>query len=97
MICPADDETGEAEDEDTAADDRKTEIVEHHGPGLHQVPHQHGEDLVSERVADDEGRTDLAGHCDLLLSPKKTRGEDGGHPHETVPASSTSLSSLSSS
>ena len=52
VMCLAHDETGEAEDEDTAADDGETEIVEHHGPGLHQVPRQDGEDLVSERVAD---------------------------------------------
>ena len=36
-MCPADDETGEAEDEDTATDDGETEIMEHHWPVLNHV------------------------------------------------------------
>ena len=31
VMCLAHDETGEAEDEDTAADDGETQVVEHHG------------------------------------------------------------------
>ena len=46
-VSSLDDETGEAEDHDTATDDGETEVVEHHGTGLHQVPHHHGEDLGS--------------------------------------------------
>ena len=93
--APGDDQSGQTEDEDAAADNGEAEIVEHHGWRLHQVAHQHGEHLGSQGAADDEGCADLesnnansrynpdnnlAGHADLLLRPKESCGEDGGHP-----------------
>ena len=61
VLRPADDETGQAEDHDTATDDGETQVVKHHGPVLHQVPDHHGEHLGSQRAADDEGCTHLEG------------------------------------
>ena len=80
VVLPGSDEGDETEDEDTATDDGETEIVEHHGPSLQQVPHHHREDLGPQGAADDEGSADLAGYSDRLLRPEKPRGEDGGHP-----------------
>ena len=57
--APGDDQSGQTEDEDAAADNGEAEIVEHHGRRLHQVAHQHGEHLGSQGAADDEGCADL--------------------------------------
>ena len=80
LVLPGSDDAGETEDEYAGTDNGKTEIVEHHGPSLKQVPHHHREDLGPQGAADDEGSADLAGYSDRLLRPEKPRGEDGGHP-----------------
>ena len=49
LVLPGSDDAGETEDEYAGTDNRETEIVEHHGPGLHHVTHQHGEEFPPQQ------------------------------------------------
>ena len=49
LVLPGSDDAGETEDEDTATDDGQTEVVEHHGPALHQVANQHWEQFPAQQ------------------------------------------------
>ena len=80
LVLPGSDDAGETEDEDTATDDGQTEVVEHHGPSLHQVAHHHREEFGPQGAADDQRGAHQPRHADLLLRPEEPRGEDGGHP-----------------
>ena len=56
---PPDDDIGRGEDGGAHGHDGEAEVVERHGPGLHQLPHQHREHLGTQRRGDDEGSADL--------------------------------------
>ena len=63
---PPDDDIGRGEDGGAHGHDGEAEVVERHGPGLHQLPHQHREHLRTQRRGDDEGSADLKHHHSFL-------------------------------
>ena len=53
------DDAGEAEDDEAGGGEGETEVVEHHGPGLHQVTNHHWEQFPPQQGGDDKHRTHL--------------------------------------